>query len=284
MQKFRRLFVYVPLVLCLVVIVFIVYSFWEQQTGPLKVSFLDVGQGDAIFIQTPSKKQILIDSGIGAQVLSELGQVMMPWDRTLDMVIATHPDKDHIGGFPDIFQNYTVASVVDTGFDTDKDIARMYRSAVLEEGSKYVQVNYPETVALDDGVTLYFLRSVPFEELNTNEGSLAIRLDYGETSFLFTGDAGIGVEFDLIKNQYQQLDVDVLKLGHHGSKTSSSELFLRATTPNMAVISAGINNSYGHPSKEVVDRLDFFNIPRVCTCDEGRITFISDGSVLNMKK
>ena len=284
MQKFRRLLVYAPFILSIITVMLLIGFFLEQKESPLKVIFLDVGQGDAIFIQTPSKKQILIDSGPGPQILSELGQVMLPWDRTIDMVIATHPDKDHIGGFPDVFDQYAISSVIDNGFNADKEIADDYESGVNDEHTQHITINHPDAITLDDGVKLSFLRSIHDDIINENDGSIALRLDYGVSSFLFTGDAGVAVEFDLVKNQYDQLDVDVLKLGHHGSKTSSSELFLNATTPNMTVISAGLNNSYGHPHKEVMERLDFLKIPSMCTCSEGRITFMSDGEVLEMRK
>jgi competence protein ComEC len=208
---------------------------------------------------------------------------MMPWDRSIDTIIATHPDKDHIGGFPDVLEHYVVKNVIDNGFSTEKSLAREYRSLVDDEGSQYMQMITPEKIELDDGVVLNFIRDYGKSQfdLDSNDGSIALRIDYQGYSFFMMGDAESDVEESVLRDvDPELLNVDILKLGHHGSKTSSTEEFLRATSPNIAVISAGLNNSYGHPHKEVTDRLDMLNIPYVCTCERGRISFIiKDGEM-----
>lgn len=247
--------------------------------------FLDVGQGDAVFIETPSHRQILVDAGVGAGILAELGRVMYPWDRTIDMVIATHPDNDHIGGIPDVLDHYRVARMIDNGFGPEgKHITEIYHEKIGYESDVEHQISQvPQRLDLGDGVILTFLHTIIDDIADSNERSLLMRLEYGEASFLLTGDAGTSIENYLIEEQYEYLDVDVLKLGHHGSNTSTSDVFLQATTPNIAVISAGRNNSYGHPHEAVLRRLDKYDIESVCTCEEGRITFQTDGVELVMK-
>ncbi len=279
-----RYFLYLGLIGCFLFILVFSLSKISAQTGDLKIVILNVGQGDALFIQTPSKFQILIDGGPGAGVLSELGRVMAPWDRSIDMLVATHPDQDHIGGLPDVVHAYRISRHVDSGFSDEKSLAQEYRKLLNEKEIEQFIVRSPERISLEDGVTLSFLNHWEEKDMDSNDSSLILRIDYGEASFLFTGDASSDIESRLINTEYEHLDVDVLKLGHHGSKTSTSELFLEATTPHMAIISAGKNNKYGHPSKEVVDRIRSYRIPSVCTCDVGRITFTSDGKRIFMRR
>src|SRR3989338_123171 len=277
---------------CILIIVWRVMShkLVNVSESVLKVVFLDVGQGDSIFIETPSHIQILIDAGAGSKILEELGTVMKPWDRSIDIIIATHPDKDHIGGLPDVLENYEIQTIIDNGFDADKQIVKHYLNnveiEVKTENAKHIIHRMTSVTDFSDGVELSFLQSLgenDKEIINSNDGSLIVRVEYGESSFLFTGDASSDVEELLISNNPTLIDVDVLKLGHHGSKTSSSQHFLDTVTPTMAVISAGINNSYHHPHPSVLSMLKSKNIPYLCTCDHGRITFISDGTSIFLR-
>lgn len=226
------------------------------QEKPLTVWFLDVGQGDAIFIEMPTGEQVLVDGGRGSAVLAKLGSVMWPWDRSIDVVIPTHPDADHIGGLPGVFERYDVSNVYQSGAVADTDIDRALRAAIEAEGAQVLLVSEREAfifgnVSLD---VLSPVRPLPGEFVeDRNDESVVVLLTYGDTSVLLTGDAESGAEatFGALAG-----DVDVLKAGHHGSRTSSSESFLQIVTPEIAIISAGADNSYGHPHPAVLDRLN----------------------------
>lgn len=259
------------------ILIMLVVGIWlvGNAPGKFKVVFLDVGQGDAIFIQTPDRYQVLVDTGIGKSVVSELGSVMRPWDRSLDLVVITHPDADHYGALADVFGQYAVDRVIDNGFYFHPDFAD-YRDLIETEGSAHTRPVDGHTIRTTDD-TLFTFISVPAYGTHDdkNEDSIIMRIDHDDASFLLTGDAGIEIEQQLAFGVPELLDVDVLKLGHHGSKTSTSELFLRMTTPSMAVVSAGEDNRYGHPHTSVTDLLEKHDIPVVCTC-EGRVGFVWD--------
>lgn len=256
----------------------------DHQPGKFKVVFLDVGQGDAIFIQTPEKYQILIDTGASSVITSELGSVMAPWDRSLDMIIITHPDMDHFGAMEDVLEHYVVDTIIDNGFYHDDEFSE-YATLVKQEGSTYVRPHNGYRVALPGDVILTFISVPDFGQgSDKNDESIIVRVDYKKASFLFTGDASVDIEEMLVDEHPELLDIAILKLGHHGSKTSSSELFLQATTPQIAVISAGIGNRYGHPHPDVMQRASDLGIRTVCTCDDGRIMFVEKDEGLMLRR
>jgi len=256
----------------------------EAHGNVMRVSFLDVGQGDAVFIETPNGRQVLIDGGAGRVVLRELGTVMSFFDRSIDIVMASHPDSDHIGGLPDVFDRYNVSMYVDSGVQGDSALFSTLHERVAMEGLHEVVGRKGAQFVIDDGVTMEVLfpdRDVTHVETNT--GSLIVRLVYGDTSFLFTGDAPVGIETYLTYLYGGALKSTVLKLGHHGSDTSTADAFLGYVEPEYAVISVGCDNSYGHPSKETIERLERFGIVYVSTCEKGTITFESDGASVSLK-
>lgn len=260
----------------------------EERGGMLTVAFLDVGQGDAVFIDAPSGRQLLIDGGAGVSLLRQLPRVMPWWDRSIDVVVATHPDKDHIGGLIDMLPRYRVATVVTSSVEGDTAEWDTFMRLAHEEGAHIIEAKRGQVLELGRGARFEFLfpdRPVP--GLETNTGSVVGRLVYGETAFMLTGDSPSGVEEYLAALARAELDTsdgslqaDVLKVGHHGSKTSSSPIFLGFVDPQFAVFSRGCDNSYGHPSPEVVERFAQFQIPTFDTCKEGTITFISDGKIV----
>jgi competence protein ComEC len=254
------------------------YIITSKHEGLLRVAFLDVGQGDAVFIETPNGNQVLVDGGKGRVVLRELGTVMPFYDRTIDLVIATHPDSDHIGGLPEVFARYRIGMFIDSEVQGDGPFVQALSEAVETEGLEVVHGRSSMRVVLDSGVILQVLfpdRDVTTVETNT--GSLVTKVTYGETSFLLTGDSPAGIEAYLVQLYGDVLKSTVLKLGHHGSRTSTSDEFLGVVSPEYAVISASCDNSYGHPHREVLEKLDRFAVKRVSTCEEGTIVFESDG-------
>lgn len=251
--------------------------------GELTVAFLDVGQGDAIYIETPHGNQILIDGGSGAQVLRALGKVMPFYDRSLNLILATHPDQDHIGGFSDVMKSIKVDGVITTENSSATSAYKGFEEAIFSEHPERILARAGERIILDNNIVLEIL----FPDRNakgweTNTGSIVARLSYGKESFLFTGDSPIAIEQYLVGKKGGSLHSTVLKLGHHGSRTSSSKIFLSAVNPTYAIISAGKDNKYGHPHKEILDLLNKLAIPFLSTIEKGSIIFKTDGRTLEV--
>ncbi len=252
----------------------------SQSSGFLNVSFLDVGQGDSIFIEAPNGKQLLIDGGRNGSVVSELASQMSFQDRQIDVVLATHPDSDHIGGLPEVFSRFDILNFVDTGTKGETNTYRTLMDLVLSENSNYVKAKRGLVIVLDKKNGVYFQVLAPDENItfkDINDTSIVGRLVFGESSFLLTGDASKAVENILVYSDGEILDSDILKSGHHGSKTSSSLLFLEEVSPDVSIISAGYNNSYGHPHINVLENIKAVDSEILETSKDGTITFQSDG-------
>jgi competence protein ComEC len=232
-------------------------------------------------IETPSGAQVLIDGGADGNVLRELSQVMDFGDKTIDMVVGTHPDKDHIGGLIDVLKLYEVKTILTTENAGETATAKTYSKLKTAEGAEIINARRGQEFALDASTTLrvIFPDSDP-SDMETNTSSIVLQLVYGDSEFLFMGDSPKSIEEYLVLIEGEHLQSDVLKIGHHGSRTSTSELFLDEVQPQFAVISAGKENSYGHPHVEVTDMLFNFRVEMLETAEEGTITFLSDGSQL----
>lgn len=257
----------------------------ESEVHMLRLSFLDVGQGDAIFIETPGGRQILIDAGKNRSVVRQLSKHMPWYDRSIDIVIATHPDADHIGGLPDVLARYRVGLVIESSVkdETGADAIAYEKAASNEaaEGAERLVAERGQIINLGDGARIEILfpdRSVPLIETNT--GSIIARVIYGETSFLLTGDAPKAIEEYLVLLDGKGLLSDVLKAGHHGSRTSSSLSFVGFVSPEYAIYSRGCHNTYGHPHDEVKETFAKLEIPTLDTCENGTITFVSNGKTV----
>ncbi|HVU75718.1 MAG TPA: MBL fold metallo-hydrolase [Candidatus Paceibacterota bacterium] len=256
----------------------------EDRHGLLTISFLDIGQGDSIFIDAPSGRQVLIDGGRGSLVLQRLAAVMPWWDRSIDLVVATHPDADHIGGLIDVLARYRVGMIMHSSVEGDTQIAVALEHSIEAEGAQEITALRGQVIALGDGAyieVLYPDRAVP--HVATNDGSIVARLVYGDTAFMLTGDAPATVENYLAALDPASLRADVLKAGHHGSKYSSGPIFLGTVGAHFGVFSRGCGNSYGHPAPEVVARFASFGIPTLDTCTAGTVTFVSDGTTVAQK-
>ena len=261
--------------LCIFSVLLFVYSF-ERYDGRLKVYFLDVGQGDAIYARTPSGKDILIDGGPSKILLRRLSEVMPWYDRSIDVVIATHPDADHIGGFPDLLKRYHVSSYFHSGAQSKNAIDDEILRILDEKGIKVELLRRGQRLDFRDGVhfdVLYPEVDV-FKKSDTNASSIVGTLSYGSTTVMLTGDAPSSVENRLLALDEKSLRAEILKAGHHGSKTSSSENFLRAVAPRFAVVSSGADNRYGHPSVEVLERFAKLGIEIFRTDKLGTIRLI----------
>lgn len=247
----------------------------------LKVSFLDVGQGDAILIQTPDGHDMLIDGGRDSSVLRELAPEMSFFDKELDIVLATHPDLDHISGLVDVFQRYTVDTFIETTNMNETTAAAALAAAAEAEKATHVYADAGQQIQLGASTTILIFSPTGDEtNLEPNTASIVLRVQYGDISFMLTGDAPQAIENYLVKGYGSLLKSDVLKLGHHGSKTSTSEAWLDAVEPRFAVVSAGIDNRYDHPHQEVMQRVFTRNIQTSSTATDGTITFYSDGETV----
>lgn len=242
----------------------------EQRT---EVVFLNVGQGDAILIMQ-GKYQVLIDGGrTSKELLARIGRHIPFWDRTIEVVVATHPDADHIGGLPALLRSYRVDEVLTTGATSETETSRQFQEAVrANTGQEPQRIFQGGRITFPRGGELMILYpltplSGSASEGDTNEGSIVAQFTYGETSFLLTGD--LPAEERALPNASP---VTVLKVAHHGSKHSSSEAFLKLVQPKEAVFSVG-KNSYGHPDPLVIDRLRSMGVQIRRTDEEGDIRY-----------
>lgn len=254
--------------------------FQEGSPSYLEVSFLDVGQGDAIFIESPSGIQVLVDAGRSKGTLEALSEVMPWFDRSIDMAIVTHADADHIGGLPDLLERYRVGWL---GLGQPHQVGAAYQAVEELRASQLIPaeaLTTGEVIDLGEGVYLEVLFP-PMETLDfsENDASVVMRLVYGDTSVLLTGDTTKAVERYLVQTASGSLASTVLKVAHHGSDTSSDAQFLRAVSPQLAVIQAGRDNPYGHPHPVVLERLNGVGSTTVlCTCEVGTVMLVSDGT------
>lgn len=261
-----------------------IFTFYAQAQAPdgkVHVWFLDVGQGDAIFIETPSGQQILVDGGPDNSVVQELGKVMPFWDKTIDLVVMTHPDADHLNGLPEVLKRYEVESVLETGVECSTSQCESWRGLIKEKGIEKYIAKFGQTIDMGDGVQLFVFNPIESKEGESvskkNNTSVVIKVVYGEQSLLLTGDIEGRVESKLV---LAGLDInsDFLKIAHHGSKTSSTREFLDAVSPAIAFISAGTKNRYGHPTQEVLNRLENDDIKYYRTDLSGTIELTLDNN------
>lgn len=253
----------------------------EEQSNLLKVVYLDIGQGDSIYIETPDKKQVLIDTGPSSGTVAKLSRVMPFADRSLDLLILTHPDQDHIGGASLLLDTYEVSNVLVTGDYTNSSLGKELTKKIDQAKTNKIIAERGQRFILDQERKIYLDILFPNQDISgfdSNETSIISKLRYGEKSFLFVGDSSVYNEILIIDTEKDStIESDVLMLGHHGSKTSSSVLWLEKVNPDQAVISAGRNNRYGHPSPEVLDRLEDMGIPYLGTFQEGNVVLMTDG-------
>ena len=287
---------YLILIILFLTTAFASLAFWrdnpnENKNEKTKIIFFDIGQGDAMMIDTLKDTQILIDGGDGKNILNKLGEHLPFYDRKIELVIMTHPDKDHLGGLVEVLKYYEVEQILETGIKCDKAICEEWDRLIKE---KNIPVKYAEFGQRIKAGNIEMAVLYPFENLkdkevkDSNDASIVLKLVINDSLFevkensdknqkilkqvqndnsiLLTGDAGFPVEKDLI-SQNINLESRILKVSHHGSKNATSNEVLKLVNPEKAIISVG-KNSYGHPATELLNRLKNMNI-EIFRTDEG---------------
>ena len=273
-----------------VLIIFLGTTIWiwsvifEQiSDGILEITFFDIGQGDSIFIETSDGKQVLIDGGPDNSILEKLNQTMSFYDRTIDLVILTHPDADHITGLVKVLNYYQIEHILTSGLEKDTAIYMKWKELIEEKNISLSLAQQGQRIILQNNVILEILwpdqNLISSYSNPANNVSVVTRLVYDDIEILLTGDIEKKVENYLV-NQDFELESDILKLAHHGSKSSTIFNFLKAVNPKIAVISVGEDNRYKHPSQEVLERIKDLIIYR--TDEDGDICILTDGALFDI--
>ena len=261
---------------------------WSAALGTsdkvLSVTFLDVGQGQSIFIEGPGGSQVLVDGGPSPRdAARSLGEIMGPLDRSLDVVVLTHPDEDHFRGLPEVVRRYDVGLALEGPGETDNPLYGEWQSAIEAKQVRKLEALAGQSLVLDGAVNIDVLNPYPDQSgtASNNNTSIVLMLTYGDIAILLTADIESEAERRLVR-EGASLDADVLQVAHHGSRTSTTIGFLRQASPSVAVISAGANNPYGHPHPDIVARLEGSVGPEMIynTAQSGDIRFMTDGTRL----
>jgi competence protein ComEC len=275
----KKYYLLIFVVFIFLITIFLFYLDFQSLNKRLIFAMLNVGQGDGLFIESPTGTQIMFDAGPARSVLGPLMRVMSPFDKSIDAIVVTNPDADHIGGFLDILKNYKVGKVFESGALTDSKIYQNFKDEIKKQKIPDILARKGMRLDIGGGAVIDIL--FPDRDISswaTNDGSVVARLTYGKTSIMLTGDASIKTEkIILSENTSAQLSSTILKVGHHGSRTSTSPLFVKAVSPIYAFISDGKDNKYGHPHQDTLNTLFSFGAKIFRTDLLGNIIFKSDG-------
>jgi competence protein ComEC len=283
----------------LVCVVTCTYLFNHVKENTLRISFLDIGQGDSILIQTPGGHDMLIDGGGSDKVLEKIGEKMGYFDHHIDVIVATHPDADHITGLIPILEKYDVDTIITSPISGHSKIAEVLGKEISNEHAQVHIAKKGDEIIFGDGVVAYVLyptKDLKIKDNETNDASVSMVITYGDESVLLTGDLpstregdlltsmlslwpSASVKCELVKSCTDSHHITIYKAGHHGSKFSSGEQLLSYIKPEYVVISAGKDNKYGHPNPEAVSRLETYSKQILSTIDKGTITFLLDGKI-----
>jgi competence protein ComEC len=257
-------------------------------TSPLRVDFLDVGQGDSILIRTPNASWVLIDAGSGHDGATVVAYLKAQGVKTLAAIVCTHPHEDHIGGMKTVIEQFAVTSVYMPKASTTTQAFENLLLAIQAKGLTIRTAQAGVDISVDTSTTMRFLSPVRSSYENLNDYSAVMKVTRGSVSFLLMGDASSDIESDLQSSSAvitaNVITANVLKAGHHGSATSSSASFLLGVQPKYAVIQVGSDNSYGHPTTEALSRLSAAGAAIYRTDLDGTVSFTTDGTTLSVDK
>lgn len=246
------------------------------KNSQLMISYMDVGQGDAAYIKV-NGNDILIDAGPRSNSKELLEQLKAKNIDDFELVIATHPHEDHIGGIVDVFKEYEVKAFYSPKITHTTKTYENLVKAVKDEGLKTKELKSGMAIDLGEGAKFEVFTPQKSEYEELNDYSPIMKLSFGDTSYLFTGDAEKLAEEEALAKYKTSLDSDVIKFGHHGSSSSSSNAFIEAVSPKYGIISCAKDNKYGHPHRETLDIIKKYNIKTFRTDTDGEIILTSDG-------
>ncbi len=274
-QKYQKFFVTVFFLIFLSIGGFFGYKYLDRYyfSEKIQVIFFQINRGDASYIKTPHGKEILIDGGQDLSILSSLEKHRPFYDRHIDLLIITHPDSDHYYGLVEVLRRFSVDNVLLTGVKKDDP---MYHKIFTLAQEKNVQILYADRKKDFEVDNVFFdilspLESILKTERNDNDDSLVVKMSYQNKTILFTGDIEKKTE-KILLNSGVNLDSDILKIPHHGSKSSSSLPFIQAVSPEKIVYTVGTKNPFGHPHQEVVERYGKFELESFYTT-QGDVIF-----------
>lgn len=257
--------------------IFAFFVFWQIPDNKLHLNFLNIGQGDSILIKSPENHYVLIDGGPKNKVIEELGEVLPFFVKKIDLMILSHPHADHIDGLVEVLKRYKVENILFSGVDFKSPAYDEFLTEILNQQINVFIADKETDFRLGDVVldTIYPLKQIAGESFkNLNNSSVAVKLLYGDLAVFLPGDLEKEAEKELVDSGID-LHADILKAGHHGSKSSSTIEFLREVKPKIVVIQSGENNKFGHPHKESLENFEAIGVQRVYRNDlEERIEFI----------
>ena len=271
-----RKIAYIILGILFLIAILIWLAVFSLENQKLEIIFFDIGQGDSILINAKNNQQILIDGGPNDFVIDKLGATLPFYDKKIELIILTHPDKDHISGLIEVVKRYKVDKILTTGIKCSTEVCQIWQEQIQKKKIPVKIAQAGQTISIGDNIFLGIFN--PLENLsgenvkNRNDTSIVAKLIVGENSVLFTGDITSKVEEKLTENNFN-LQSDFLKIAHHGSKYSTSENFLKEVSPETAIISVG-KNSWGMPTKEVLKKLDRKKIKVYRTDIDGDVKII----------
>ena len=271
------------LILAVLFIISLVYTHFDEKikinpnnsNENLAVTFLNVGQGDSSFVEFPGGKCMLIDASVKSQGEKICNYIARKGYEKIDYLVATHPHSDHIGGMADVLNAFEIGTVYLPDAESTTDMYMDFLKALKRQGTVVIKAKSGAEFS-ESGVKVEFLSPLREEYEDLNNYSAVVKITFGKKAFLFTGDAEELVETDLLESG-TDLKAEVLKVGHHGSSSSTSEAFLNAVSPEYAIISCGKDNDYGHPHKEVLKRLEKMGTKVYRTDVNGDVIMISNG-------
>jgi competence protein ComEC len=259
----------------------------EHAGGLLRLSVIDVGQGDAILVEFPRGETLLVDAGPLSRGADAGKRIVVPFlrrrgIRELDLLVITHPDADHAGGAASVIRAFPVRRLIETAFEAGTGVEGSYHAAARERGTRFEQAWRGENLEAEKCARLYVLwpprhQGAPWRRGSSNNSSVVLRLVYGEVSFLLTGDAERDPEAAMVRSFGGFLRSTVLKVAHHGSESGTSQEFIDLVRPSLALISVGVRNRFGHPSRTILDRLRTSGTPVRRTDRQGAILLATDG-------